>query len=349
LRQLGFDPDHLPRQTVAAQLGAPWAGGTLSLNYLRRLNQGEALARVLNLSYSRRFSAAVFGALTLVRPLSSDNLASANLVVTVMLDPAHVASSTLNRQAGASSLRTDFQRAMPASGDGAGYRLAATQGSGIQRQEASVTRRQAFGVLGAELVRQDPGLSSRLSARGSVNMIGGGVHFSSASDGGFALVRTPGMAGVPILLENQVVAHTDASGQAMVGNLRPYESNHISVDPLALPMDATVGEIDAAVVPRRRGGVLVEFDVHVVQSATLLIRMADGKAMPPWTPVQVEGVTRSFVSGLRGEVFVELPVARRVHVRAQPLDTPPCELWMDHPDDGAMAPVLGPGTCIELP
>jgi outer membrane usher protein len=53
---------------------------------------------------------------------------------------------------------------------------------------------------------------------------------------------------IPVYLENQVVAHTDQGGRALVSNVRPYEENHISIDPLTLPMEATVNEIEKTVV-----------------------------------------------------------------------------------------------------
>lgn len=210
-----------------------------------------------------------------------------------------------------------------------------------------MTRNQSFGSAEAEFVRDNGVLNSRLNAHGGVDALGGTAYFSRGLDEGFAVVKTEDIQGVPVSLENQVVAHTDQSGRAVISNLRPYQNNRIGIDPLALPMEASVSEIEKIVVPRSHGGVLVDFDIHKVRSATLTMVRADGTLLPPWTPVDVVGMDRAFVSGNRGEVFLELPHLKANRVIAHPANGPACEMIVDLPDADAIVPYLGSLTCAE--
>jgi outer membrane usher protein len=344
-RQIGSDPASLPKQIGSAQLSAPLGQGTLSINYMRRLNQGESMTRLINLNYSHRLGRNAYLSFTLLKQLSSTVGTMAALGLTILFDQRHVGSTTLRTQADTgSSLYTDFQQSTPPA-EGTGYRLAAMNGGGNPRQEASVMRNQTYGSLQAELVRLNGEVSSRLNAHGGVAVLDKGVYFSRGLEQGFAVVQAKDVAGIPVLLENQVVAHTDPRGRAVVGNVRPYQENHIRIDPVTLPLEASVAAVEQTVVPRKQGGVLVDFKLRRVRSATLTVVQADGTLLPPWTPVEVAGMDNAFVSGNRGEVFVELPDPKGNRVIARPEGGAVCELSVDQPDADSAVPFLGPLQC----
>ncbi|MEO6018376.1 MAG: fimbria/pilus outer membrane usher protein, partial [Polaromonas sp.] len=265
-------------------------------------------------------------------------------------DQQHIGNATLTGQPGGNALYADFQKSTPI-GEGTGYRISALNDSQFRRVDASVTRNQSFGTFQAEASALNGQTSSRLNARGAVATLGSGLYFSRGMGEGFAIVQTGDLEGVPVLVENQVVTRTGRDGRAIVGNLLPYLGNRISIDPLTLPMDASVGEIVKIVVPRSQGGVRVAFDVQRVRSATLKIVQADGSALPPTTPVEVAGVARAFVVGNRGEVSVELPGLKDNRVIARPEGGPVCTLTIDVPESAASEPVvglfLGPLTCAQ--
>jgi outer membrane usher protein len=127
--------------------------------------------------------------------------------------------------------------------------------------------------------------------------------------------------------------------------LRAYQENRIRIDPVTLPLEASVSEIEQTVVPRKQGGVLIDFKVRKMRSAILTIVQADGTLLPPWTPVEVAGMENAFVSGNRGEVFVELPDPKSNRVTARPEGGPACELLVDQPDVASTVPFLGPLRC----
>jgi outer membrane usher protein len=343
-RQLGSDPLHLPRQIGAVQASAPVGRGTFAVNYLRRMNQGEPMTRLVNISYSQPLAESVFASFTLLKPLSGTGGTTAALTISVMFDTKHVGSSTLSSQTGGATLYTDFQQATPRS-EGYGYRLASLNGGSNERQEASVTRNASYASFQAEVVQVKHDVSTRLNAAGGVAALGGDVYFSRGLNEGFAIVDTAGFAGVPVSLENQEVARTNAAGRAVVVNLHPYQPNHIGIDPLKLPVEASVNEIEKIVVPRSRGGVIVDFAVRRIRSATLTIVQADGEPLPPWTTVEIVGSEQTFVSGKRGEVFVDLPAAQGNRVIARPDNGPVCEFVVDLPAGGDPSPFLPPSHC----
>ena len=346
-RQLGSNLASLPQQIVNAQVSAPLGDGTLSMNYLRRLNQGESVTRIINLNYSQPLAKDVFVTCMLIKPMSAGAGTTAGITLTMIIDQNHSANATLNAGTGAATLYAEYQQATPRE-DGIGYRFAALNGGNSVHQEVEVARNQSFGRFQAELVRSGGAVSSRLTADGGIESLGDGVYFSHGHDAGFAIVQIKDSPQVPVYLENQVVAHTDQRGRAVVGNLLPYQRNRISIDPLTLPLESSVSEIEKIVVLRSQGGVFVDFNVRKVRSATLLIVRADGKPLPAWTPVEVLGMERSFVSGNRGEVSVELQNMKGNRVIARPSGEPACELSVDVPDSLSIMPFLGPLTCATI-
>jgi outer membrane usher protein len=344
-RQVGSNPASLPEQIGSAQISAPLGSGTLSLNYLRRQNWGEDLTRLVNLSYSHRLGPKAYLSLTLLRQLTGDTGTMAVFGLTILFDQKHSASTTLRTQPDlAPSLYTDFQKSAP-TGEGVGYRLATLIGGDSPRQEATVTRNHSYGSLQADLVNMNNEVSSRLNARGGLVLLDSHLYLSRSLDQGFAVAQTKDIAGVPVFLENQLVANTDSHGRAVVPNLRAYQQNRISIDPVTLPLEASVSEIEQIVVPRKQGGVLIDFKVRRMRSAILTIVQADGTLLPPWTAVEVTGMENAFVSGNRGEVFVELPEPKGNRVTARPEGGPACVLLVDQPDPASTVPFLGPLRC----
>jgi outer membrane usher protein len=156
------------------------------------------------------------------------------------------------------------------------------------------------------------------------------VYLSRGIAESFAIVQVGQTAGVPVYLESQLVARTRADGSALVNNLRAYQDNRVSVDPLAVPLDSSMGAMSQTVRPRWLGGVALDFAVRPAVGMTLTLLQVDGTLMPPWTAVDVlpkanapEDASR-FVVGRRGEVFVEFAQPGSYSLRATPPGGTPC-------------------------
>jgi outer membrane usher protein len=121
-------------------------------------------------------------------------------------------------------------------------------------------------------------------------------------NGSFAMVDVAGLADVPIYVENQLTAHTDDSGRALIYNLRPYEANHISIEPDELPLDTTIAATSTIVAPPYRSGVVAKFPVERVRSGTFYLIGDDGAPVPVGARVAVNGREFPVVQG--GMVYV---------------------------------------------
>lgn len=160
-------------------------------------------------------------------------------------------------------------------------------------------------------------------------------------------MQTEGLVGVPIYLENQEVARTNRHGRAIISNLQLYQNNRISIDPLSLPMEASIEQMERVVVPRYRGGILIDFAAKNVRGATLILRLANGDFLPTWSSIRVNQLPREFVSGKRGEVYVEFLQQLDNHVEATFVDGRRCSLIVNLPAQEEMIPILDDLICIE--
>jgi outer membrane usher protein len=133
-------------------------------------------------------------------------------------------------------------------------------------------------------------------------MHGGEVNAMRTVNGSFAVVDLDGIAGVPIYVENQLTARTDESGKALLYNLRPYEANHLSIDPEDLPLDTTIVASSLVVAPPYRSGVIAKFPVERVRGGTFRLIQEDGTPVPVGAKVNLKGMLFPVV--LDGVVYV---------------------------------------------
>jgi outer membrane usher protein len=161
-------------------------------------------------------------------------------------------------------------------------------------------------------------------------------------DEAFAVVQVGRNPGVEVFRENQSVGRTDAGGRLFVNHLRAYESNGLSIDPAALPLDAALESTSRTVAPRRGGGAPVVFDVVQERSALVTLVTKDGK-MPP-AGAEVHLGDRVFPLGYGGEVYLRgLEVGRNVITVVWREFT--CDVVVTLPDELGAIPRLGPYTC----
>ena len=290
--------------------------GTFVANYLYRQSQTDEQVRALTLSYSQRLHPDVFATFSVLSTNAQPDV-SALATITVLLDRTHFSNTSVNRTQHANMVYADFAQVADTN-EGMGYRLAASHGDGYTMQNAAFTSNHSSGSWGAEAVQQDNLTSTHLWATGGVASLGNGLYFSRGIAQSFAIVQVGQAAGVPVYLESELVAHTRADGSALVNNLRAYQDNRISIDPLTVPLNSSIGAMSQTVQPRLLGGVQLDFAVHRVIGMTLTVRLQDDTFLPPWTTVQVQGLAQSFVAGRRGEVFVEFPATGNYRLTARP-------------------------------
>jgi hypothetical protein len=142
---------------------------------------------------------------------------------------------------------------------------------------------------------------------GGLAVVGGSFNLTRPIEGGFALIRVPGSAGVRGTESNQVVGRTNAKGDLLVTDLLPYYGNVLGIEDSDLPLDYDVQETRRVVAPPYRGGALVTFEARRASAVFGTILLDDGSA----TKAPARGLVRLLDSagespvGMRGEFFFE--------------------------------------------
>lgn len=184
-----------------------------------------------------------------------------------------------------------------------GYRLAVYDQQGGKSASFGVTHQGRYARSELTLRGRNGTVSAKGTATGSVVLGGGGVFAARRIADGLAIVDI-GVPGIPVSLNNRPVAVTGRNGKALVGDLRSYQVNRLSIDPLTLPPTASVTATAMDVVPMRRSGVSLSFDGGTDTSAIVVLRDAAGVFLPVGTAVTLRG-RDSVPVGYDGEVWIE--------------------------------------------
>jgi outer membrane usher protein len=142
------------------------------------------------------------------------------------------------------------------------------------------------------------------SLSGSVAFMDGRLFAANRLGDGFALVTTGGVAGVPVLYENQQVGRTNDSGYLLVPSVPAYYGGKYEVDVGHLP-----AEIEADMVERRAAvvassGRIVRFPMRQVRRVDLKLVDAAGAPLAAGLTVEPEQGTPTIV-GLDGFAHLE--------------------------------------------
>ena len=156
---------------------------------------------------------------------------------------------------------------------------------------------------------------ARVLLNGALVGIGGRAYATPPLDSGFALVRVPGVAGVPILRENLEVGRTDARGDLLVRDLIPYYANQIALDPTQVPLDHEIVRGTARLAVFRNTGSVAVLDARPLRafSGRLRLRDGDGERPAAFGSLRLEHGDTSQASPLGGDgrfYFEQLPAAR---------------------------------------
>jgi outer membrane usher protein len=196
------------------------------------------------------------------------------------------------------ALVATLQKNLPP-GPGEGYLLSAGTDASYnlqyQRQfDALLINAQAARYLGES--------AESLTLSGGATLMAGEFRATRTVTDSFATVEVGGIPGVTVYYDNHPVARTDENGIAVVRDLRSFDVNRLSVDPLDLPLDAAVANPRVQVVPPYRSGMLVEFPVKRIHAGVFRLQRADGTPVPAGATVTLQG--EDFPVGLDGLAYV---------------------------------------------
>jgi outer membrane usher protein len=283
--------------------------GSLSTAYVRETYRSSPAQQTLGLTHSVSLGRAGTLNLSISRTHTAPQLTipaqdstSAYLIYVFALDGRHTASLTGVGGSGSGAppgeVIAGFAESPPA-GPGSGYRLSASSAGNYDADW-----RQQFSGADVEVeAARNQGTEGRsATASGAMTWLDGELNTTRSVSGSFAMVDVAGLADVPVYVENQLTTHTDASGRALLYNLRPYEANRISIEPEDLPLDTAIAASSTTMAPPYRSGVVARFPVQRIKSATFRLVTDDGRPVPVGARVTLLGTTFPVV--LDGFVYV---------------------------------------------
>ena len=174
----------------------------------------------------------------------------------------------------------------PPLGPGQGWRLG---GSSRGNYDGELREQWRVGDLQLQAARNHGVSGASAFWSGAATFLGGELRAARQVSGSFALVDVAGLPGIPVYLDNQLVAHTNPQGRALLPELLPYEANRVNIEPVELPLDTSIGARTLTVTPRYRSGVLVRFPVERVRGGTFRLVTGDGSAVPAGASVRFMG------------------------------------------------------------
>lgn len=292
------DPAMRMHQRSLAQAGTSLGRyGSLSLAYVYETYRASPAQQTVSVTHTISFGRSGTLNLTLSRTETASDVTapaqtstSAYLIYVFSFDGRHAATASAVGGSGAGAPVNEGTVSItesPPVGPGSGYRLSASTAGNYDADW-----RQQLHSADVELeAARNQGIEGRSAfVTGAMTFLDGEVNTTRAVNGSFAMVDVGGLPDVPIYVENQLTTHTDSSGKALLYNLRPYEANHISIEPEDLPLDTTIDAKSTVMAPPYRSGVIARFPVERVHSATFRLVTDDGKPVPVGAMVKLKGL-----------------------------------------------------------
>ena len=292
-----------PRVQVTARAGLSMGlYGSFSLAYARRDHRSAPADNTLGLSYFLRLGNAGMLSLLVNHTRSTASGTSAFLGYSMSVGTRRSLSSSVESARGGGSgpatLRSSMMQAVPV-GEGSGWRLSATQRGSY---DAAWQQRRRFADMEVQAARDNGVSGQSMQVHGGLTFMGGTTRAMRGAEGSFAVVDVAGIEGVPVYLENHLVARTDRHGRAVLSDLLPYEANRISVDPVDVPLDTEITHREIVIQPAWRSGVMVRFPVQRIAPALFRLVQQGGPVVPAGATVAYNG--GEFVVAKDGVTYV---------------------------------------------
>jgi outer membrane usher protein len=345
--QLGFDRRFgRPREILQASAGANSQRlGSLSANISFLKLTDDTRTRVETVTYGKQLGKLGYLNAFALRTRSNDPLAlghDKNVTVGASFSMILGKRRSAFVQVDNNSRRAELQQNLP-DDNGWGYRLVASDGD-ISQQQAELDYRGHVIDLTGAVSRFDGQTAERFEASGGFVLAGSSILPTRKLQDSFAIVDVgQGQKGVRVFQENRRAATTNRNGVAIITNLRPYESNRISVAPDDLSLESTIANDNILVVPRYLAGVRAQFQVTNGHAGTVVIQLPNGDPLEPGTAVAPAVGQGAFYTGFDGEVFIDNMSEGRVLVAKRAGGD--CSVTLPAVPKGVELPEIGPLVC----
>ncbi|SEI64573.1 fimbria/pilus outer membrane usher protein [Frateuria terrea] len=335
-----------PRLSASAQAGISTRSlGNFGISYVH-LRYLEQTSRYASGYWYRSLGRSASLSLNLNQNLDDARDHSVFLSFSLSLDDRTYMSAGLDHQGSRNMVDTSIARSLPTKG-GFGWRAQTQQGEGTRSGLAELDYLGRYGQVQAGVMRFSGDSTAFAGGNGALVLMDGHAFAARSIYNGFAVVSTDGIPDVPVKLENNPIGHTDAHGLLLVTPLNAYQNNKLSIDPMQLPADVRVGQIDLQASPTDRAGTLVRFDLEPHRSASVLLRDAAGKPLPLGSEVRVRGQAgEAALVGFDGAAYLDTLGEHNVLEVSLPAGGR-CSSRFDYRQQGEGIPQVGPLTCTK--
>ncbi len=258
--------------TIDGSRGRTWDGPSDSF-VSARITQGFANGASLNLTLARRDDGATRGN-------------DVTFAVSLPLWTGVSFNAATEQRAGRGSRQTISASSSVPAGEGIGWRVDGERESGLVGSDAFVQGNHRYASLSAAVRRVEarglePVTGTDVRLAGSVVGIGGRAFLARPVAQSFALAEVPGVAGVRIYHNSQLVGRTDGEGQLLVPALGGYGVNQLSLDDRDVPIDRELKQVRQEVVPRDFVGTRASFETKRVSAlGGILVASIGGQPLP---------------------------------------------------------------------
>jgi outer membrane usher protein len=343
------DGTPVPTATDRVTLALPFfSRQTVSVSYIGYRFPGIPSSRIGSLSYTVNFGNLASLTVSTYKDFLQHDAQGVFLTASFGLGNNAAINTSVGRQNGQSTYNVNAQRPPDYAG-GWGWGVQAGGTGAIAYRQAQAQYLGKYGEVTAIAQDIDRQASASLDMSGAIVFMDRTVQPARRIDDGFALVSTDGVANVPVLHENRVIGTTDSGGHLLIPDLNAYQHNQVAIDSMNLPADARIATINMDLVPKSHAGVLASFRVSRYSAASVILRDADGKLMPPGTRVHHVESGADTIVGYDGLTFIEKLQADN-HLQIDNGSEGPgavrcsVEFSYERPADGTL-PTIGPLTC----
>lgn len=183
---------------------------------------------------------------------------------------------------------------------------------------------------------------------GSAVWMSGGLYFANRLGESFALIDTNKVADVPVHYENSIIGRSNKKGFVFVPSVTPYYAAKYSIDPINLPSNYNISQVENRIAAKLGSGVVIKFPVKKSNAAIIHLVKQDGKPVPVGSVVHRENQPSSYV-GVDGIAFLE-DLLEKTKIRVQMDQNQLCdaEVLIDLVKSQEQITVINPLICREV-
>lgn len=318
--------------------------GSFSTSYLRLQYPESEASRYVSAYWNRSFGRDWAINFSVNQNLDDSDDRSLYLGISVNLGERRALNTSLERNAGRDSANVDISQSVPTAG-GLSWRVRASHVDGGDSSGlAEAGWLGDHGRVNAGVAGSAGDWYGYAAANGGLVLMSGDVFASRTINDGFAVVSTGNIAGVPVKLENRLIGTTNNNGLLLVTPLNAWQRNRLAIDPMDLPANMRLGQVEMFAVPSDRAGTEVQFDVQPVRAAVVVLHDTQGVPVAAGSSAALLGnrAAATFV-GYDGEVYLDaLDDANTLQISTA---SGGCRVTFDYPSTSAPIPRIGPLIC----